>query len=100
MIDGSLTILKEIATFSATVDAMAMPIILKLLSNVRKFALTIKVCYFSFTTFNFNLTEELIANITAHKRQLDVQISGVLAYNIQNDAINGNNCGNNFFQGI
>lgn len=38
--------------------------------------------------------EELIANLTAHKRQLDVTISGVLSYNVQNDAINGNNCGN------
>ncbi|RZC32935.1 spondin-1, partial [Asbolus verrucosus] len=32
--------------------------------------------------------KELIANLTAHKRQLDVTISGVLSYNIQNDAIN------------
>lgn len=42
-------------------------------------------------------SEELIANLTAHKRQLDVTISGMLSYNIQNDAINGNNCGNYFF---
>lgn len=46
-----------------------------------------KICYF---------TEEFIANLTSIKKELDVTVSGVLSYNIQNDAVHGNRCGNIF----
>lgn len=40
--------------------------------------------------------EELAANRTSQKRQLDVKVSGVLTYNVQNDEIH-QNCGMIYF---